>query len=163
MSPSGAVSALAAVHEAGILHRDLNPANVMLTAEGRVVLIDFGLAREFSVDETTPMTRMVTPGYAPPEQYALDARCGPPADVYGLAATLYWTLTSRAPTPAIDRQTGTPLTPPHRIVESVSKVVSDGVLDGLELNPGHRPQTVEAFLARIGSRARRMARARRLP
>ncbi len=67
------------------------------------------------------MTRMVTPGYAPPEQYALDARCGPPADIYGLAATLYWTLTARAPTPAIDRQTGTPLTPPYRIIESVSK------------------------------------------
>jgi serine/threonine-protein kinase len=142
--------ALAAVHAAGILHRDLNPANVMITSEGRVVLIDFGLAREYTVDETTPMTRMVTPGYAPPEQYALDARCGPPADIYGLAATLYWTLTARAPTPAIDRQTGTPLTPPYRVVESVSKAVSDGVLDGLELNPGHRPQTVEAFLARIG-------------
>ena len=96
------------------------------------------------------MTRMVTPGYAPPEQYALDARCGPPADIYGLAATLYWMLTARAPTPAIDRQTGTPLTSPHRIVESVSKLVSDGVLDGLELNPAHRPQTIEAFLARIG-------------
>ncbi|HEX2383734.1 MAG TPA: serine/threonine-protein kinase [Acidimicrobiales bacterium] len=143
-------TALVAVHAAGILHRDLNPANVMLTGEGRVVLIDFGLAREYSVDETTPMTRMVTPGYAPPEQYALDARCGPPADVYGLAATLYWTLTSRAPAPAIDRQTGAPLAPPYRIIQSVSKPLSDGVLDGLELNPGHRPQTVEAFLARIG-------------
>jgi serine/threonine-protein kinase len=142
--------ALAAVHATGILHRDLNPANVILTSEGRVVLIDFGLAREYTADHTTPMTRMVTPGYAPPEQYALDARCGPPADIYGLAATLYWMLTARAPTPAIDRQTGTPLTPPHRIVESVSKMMSDGVLDGLELNPAHRPQTIEAFLARIG-------------
>jgi Protein kinase domain len=144
--------ALAAVHATGILHRDLNPANVMLTSEGRVVLIDFGLAREYTADETTPMTRMVTPGYAPPEQYALDARCGPPADIYGLAATLYWMLTARAPTPAIDRQTGTPFTPPHRIVESVSKMMSDGVLDALELNPAHRPQTIEAFLARIGCR-----------
>jgi serine/threonine-protein kinase len=144
--------ALASVHDAGILHRDLNPANVMLTSSGRVVLIDFGLAREYTADETTPMTRMVTPGYAPPEQYALNARCGPPADVYGLAATMYWSLTARAPTPAIDRQTGTPLAPPHRIIETVSKAVSDGVLDGLELNPAHRPQTVEAFLARVGCR-----------
>jgi serine/threonine-protein kinase len=142
--------ALRVVHDAGILHRDLNPTNVMLTGNGRVVLIDFGLAREFTIDETTPMTRMVTPGYAPPEQYAVGARCGPPADVYGLAATLYWALTSRAPAPAIDRQTGTPLTPPHRIIATVSKPVSDAMLDGLELNPAHRPQTVEAFLARIG-------------
>jgi serine/threonine-protein kinase len=145
--------ALRVVHAAGILHRDLNPANVMLAGNGRVVLIDFGLAREYAVDETTPMTRMVTPGYAPPEQYALNARCGPPADIYGLAATMYWTLTSRAPAPAIDRQTGTPLVAPHRVVQTVSKLVSDGVLDGMELNPAHRPQTVEAFLARVGCTA----------
>src|SRR5262249_28771878 len=143
--------ALVAIHAASSRpHRDRNRARVMLPPEGRVVLIDFGLAREYRVDETTPMTRMVTPGYAPPEQYALDARCGPPADIYGLAATLYWALTARAPTPAIDRQTGTPLPAPHRIIDSVSKGVSDGVLDGLELNPAHRPQTVEAFLARVG-------------
>ena len=96
------------------------------------------------------MTRMVTPGYAPPEQYASMLAAVRRADIYGLAATLYWLLTARAPTPAIDRQTGTPLTPPYQIVDSVSKSVSDGVLDGLELNPGHRPQTIEAFLARIG-------------
>src|SRR5581483_8731966 len=143
--------ALAVVHGAGILHRDLNPSNVMLASDGRVVLIDFGLAREYTADETTPMTRMVTPGYAPPEQYAADVRSGPPADVYALAATLYWALTGRAPTPAIDRQAGrTPLTPPHRLVDTVSKLVSDGVLDGLELNPAHRPQTVAAFMARVG-------------
>src|SRR5581483_9572855 len=78
--------ALAVVHGAGILHRDLNPSNVMLASDGRVVLIDFGLAREYTADETTPMTRMVTPGYAPPEQYAADVRSGRPADVYAHAA-----------------------------------------------------------------------------
>ncbi|HEY2815141.1 MAG TPA: serine/threonine-protein kinase [Acidimicrobiales bacterium] len=142
--------ALAIVHGANILHRDLNPSNVMLTDDDRVVLIDFGLAREFTVDETAPMTRMVTPGYAPPEQYAADGRSGPPADVYGLAATMYWVLTGRTPTPAIDRQTGSALVAPHRLVSSMSKPVSDGVLDGLELNPDHRPQTVKAFLLRLG-------------
>src|SRR2546423_3372095 len=59
-------------------------------------------------------------------------------------------LSARAPAPGIDRQPGPPLTPPHRIIDTLSKSVSDGVLDGLELNPGHRPQTVDAFLARLG-------------
>ena len=122
----------------------------MLTGEGRVVLIDFGLAREYSVDETTPMTRMVTPGYAPPEQYALDARCGPPADVYGLAATLYWTLTSRGAGTGNrppDRYTAHAAVPDHPIgVEAA--VGRRARWSGTD--PAHRPQTVEAFLARIG-------------
>ncbi|CAN5510568.1 hypothetical protein BH20ACT2_BH20ACT2_07850 [soil metagenome] len=143
--------ALAQVHEAGVLHRDLNPSNLVLTDHGRVVLIDFGIARAFAGAEGTgTMTRVVTPGYAPPEQYLGQARFGPPTDVYGLAATLYRLLTDRAPTPAVDRQQGAPLTPPHRLTAAVSTATSAAVLDGLELNPDHRPQTLEQFTARLG-------------
>ncbi|CAN5208715.1 hypothetical protein BH18ACT4_BH18ACT4_07560 [soil metagenome] len=142
--------ALAVVHAAGILHRDLNPSNVMVTADGRVVLIDFGLAREFAADVTGAMTRLVTPGYAPPEQYLGAGRFGPSTDVYGLAATLYWMLVGIAPVSALDRQVGTPLPAPHRLNRAVSPRVSAAVLDGLELHADHRPRSMPDFLARLG-------------
>jgi hypothetical protein len=139
------------MHEAGVLHRDLNPTNVVLTPDGRVVLIDFGLAREFTNDATTPMTRIVTPGYAAPEQYHHEARCGPPTDVFGLAATLYCALTGRAPVSLDGRQRGAAYVAPNALVPTISRLVSDAVLDGLELDAGHRPRSVAEFLARLGA------------
>jgi serine/threonine-protein kinase len=144
------IDALAVVHAAGVLHRDLNPANVILTDDGRVVLIDFGLARDFVADQTTPITRMVTPGYAPPEQYTGSGRLGPPTDVYGLAATLYRAVAGRAPANAPDRQAGAGLPAPHRLAPTCSRPFSDAILDGLELQFSHRPQTVDAFGSRLG-------------
>lgn len=145
-------SALRPVHAAGVLHRDLNPTNVMLTEHGRIVLIDFGLARDFVPDQTVGMTRVVTPGYAPIEQYRGEARFGPATDVYGLAATCYRLLTGKVPVPALERDAGAHLVAPHRLRPEVSKELSDGLLDGLEVEPSHRPQDLDAFLARIGVR-----------
>ena len=64
-----AAIALRSVHTAGVLHRDINPANIVLTDHGRIVVIDFGIARSFVAGHSTPMTAVVTPGYAPIEQY----------------------------------------------------------------------------------------------
>jgi serine/threonine-protein kinase len=150
-------TALAVVHEDGVLHRDLNPSNVVMTDDGRVVIIDFGLAREFRADGASPMTRMVTPGYAPPEQYLGAGRFGPSSDVYGLAATLYRLLTGVAPVAAMDRQAGAALPPPARLNVWVGRLVSDAVMDGLELEAGHRPASMGDFLARLGLGTRPMA------
>ncbi len=145
-------AALEPIHEAGLLHRDVNPANVMLTEQGRVVLIDFGLARRFDGETGESMTRAVTPGYAPPEQYAGTGDFGPACDVYGMAATLYRLLTGRTPVGAFDRQAGTRLPPPIELDPGIPRLVSDAVLDGLELKPNHRPATAAAFLDRLGLR-----------
>ncbi len=145
-------AALRPVHAVGVLHRDVNPSNVMLTTNGRIVVIDFGLARDFDATRTMGMTRVVTPGYAPIEQYRGEARFGPSTDVYGLAATCYRLASGRVPVAAMRREAGTELPTLHRLNPAISKRVSDAIGDGLELEPSHRPQDLDGLLARLGVR-----------
>ncbi len=137
--------ALARVHEAGLLHRDIKPDNILL-CDGRTVLIDFGTAREFAADKTTPMTQLLTPGYAPLEQYGRRARFGPFTDVYALAATLYHALSGVAPAPAPDRAAGVELRPLDELNPKISPRLAHAVETALEVSVPKRPQTVSAWL-----------------
>jgi tetratricopeptide (TPR) repeat protein len=93
-------SALLAVHEAGLVHRDVKPGNVIVTHEGRVVLVDFGLVADVTDERFTsagPSYKMVgTPVYMAPEQ-ALSAPVGPEADMYGFGVLLHEALTGALP------------------------------------------------------------------
>ena len=92
------------VHAAGFVHRDIKPANIFLRADGGPVLLDFGSARQAIAGETRTLTSMVSPGYAPFEQYvAKSDKQGPWTDIYGLGATLYRVVTGRAPADAVER------------------------------------------------------------
>jgi len=138
-------AALERVHEAGFLHRDIKPDNILL-CEGRAVLIDFGTARAFAGDATTPMTQLLTPGYAPLEQYGRRARFGPFTDVYALAATLYHALSGHAPPPATDRANGISLRPLDQTNPLVSPRLARAVEAALRIPVPERPQTVGAWL-----------------
>jgi serine/threonine protein kinase len=138
--------ALAVVHAASLLHRDLKPDNIMLTVDGEVVLIDFGTARAFAAGKTGRMTTMVTPGYAPLEQYSQSVRFGPFTDVYALAATLYHVLTGEMPASATDRASGADLVPPRELNPAVSSITNDAILWAMSMRVDQRPQNVREFL-----------------
>jgi serine/threonine protein kinase len=153
-------SALERVHASGLLHRDLKPDNVMLTGDGRAVLLDFGSARDFVQGQERKHTRFITPGFAPPEQYASQANFGTYTDVYALAATVYFALEGHAPPDALDRLNGTPLPEPKNAIG-----FRHALYAGLELRVTERTQTVTAFKAQleaspeIGERLRNLAAA----
>ncbi len=92
------------VHDAGFIHRDIKPANIYLRENGSAVLIDFGAARQALGIQTQTLTTIVSPGYAPFEQYYSDGTAqGPWTDIYALGATAYRAISGKAPLAAVDR------------------------------------------------------------
>ncbi len=96
---------LATVHAAGYLHRDIKPDNIQVRADdGRFVLLDFGSAAQ-TVTLADQTAVIVTPGFAPIEQYGFGEQ-GPWTDIHALGATLYWAVTGRKPPDAEARSAG---------------------------------------------------------
>jgi len=94
---------LDAVHAQGFLHRDIKPSNVFMRETGSPVLLDFGAARQAIGHRSMSLTSIVSPGYAPLEQYATDGNQGPWTDVYSLSAVIYRAVTGENPPEAVSR------------------------------------------------------------
>ena len=138
--------ALQEVHQAGLLHRDVKPDNVMMVARG-AVLIDFGSARSIAAGDL--QDRIITPGYAPLEQYASQAKRGPFTDVYAMAGTLFFALTGQQPIPATDRVNGTKQPSAREVNPSVSKATSDLLERAMRMKIDERPQSAAEFLTEL--------------
>ncbi|MDB9355696.1 serine/threonine-protein kinase [Nodularia spumigena] len=139
--------ALIVVHNNGLLHRDIKPPNIMLRAgKSEAVLIDFGIARDFSPNLTQTHTQLLSDGFAPIEQYDKRAKRGAYTDVYALAATLYFVLTGEVPTMSPIRAIGTQLIAPKQINFSISDRLNQAILKGMEVKPENRPQSVQEWL-----------------
>jgi serine/threonine-protein kinase len=139
-------AALQVVHNNGLLHRDVKPDNIILRqGTQQVVLIDFGIAREFNSGVRQTHTGIVSEGYSPIEQYLSQAPRTPAADVYGLAATLYALLTAQVPLPALlrDRE---PMPSPRELQPHISAAVNQAVMRGMAVEARFRPATVEEWL-----------------
>ena len=123
-----------------VIFRDMKPANVMLTPEEDVKLIDFGVARLFDPTKRTDTLKMGTAGYAPPEQYAGQGQTTPRSDVYALGATLHELLTGADPTahPFV-------FTPPRKLNPGISPSLSNAVMRAVNLDPDDRFPSVKAM------------------
>jgi len=138
------------VHEAGYLHRDIKPGNILLNEAGAPTLIDFGAARMAVAGRSSTMTAIFTPGYAAPEQFATGKQ-GPWTDIYGLAATLHHAITGRAPPSAFDRlldDAYQPLT--GQEVAGFPPALLAGIDAGLTVRYEDRPQTIAAWRMLLG-------------
>lgn len=139
-------AALQVIHHNGLLHRDIKPDNIILRqGTQEVVLIDFGIAREFNSGVRQTHTGMVSEGYSPIEQYLTQAPRTPATDVYGLAATLYALLTAQVPIPALlrDREK---MPSPRELQPHLSAGINQAVMRGMAVEPRFRPQTVAEWL-----------------
>lgn len=127
-------------HTPPVIFRDMKPANVMLTPEGEVKLIDFGVARLFDPTKRTDTLKMGTAGYAPPEQYAGQGQTTPRSDIYALGATLHEILTGDNPTvhPFV-------FAPPRKLNSAVSPSLSDAVMRAVNLDPTDRFPSAKAM------------------
>ena len=98
------IDGLELVHKGGFIHRDIKPANIFIRNDGSPVLLDFGSARHAISGQTKTMTSLVTPGYAPFEQYHEgEGKQGPWTDIYSLGATCYCAITGKPPPDALKR------------------------------------------------------------
>lgn len=139
-------SALMAVHSKGILHRDISPENIYHTWDNEYKVIDFGASRYFVSEKSQSLSVYLKPGYAPPEQYSSKGNQGPWTDVYGLAATYYYSLTGKCIADTMDRLSGALYVPLKDLVPGFSQKNSDVVDKALALNYKSRYQSIGEFL-----------------
>lgn len=132
-----------------ILHRDVKPANIIVTPAGHPVLVDLGIAKEHlpGAGQTATFVRKAgTEGYAPPEQYAAAGQTGPWSDVYGVGATLYQLLTGRVPPTAVERVAlDAQLPNPRTLNPAISASTDAAIVRALTLRPAERFQSLPDF------------------
>ncbi len=141
-------------HRSGIVHRDLKPQNVIVDAEGKAVVTDFGIARAGVSEITQTGSVMGTPHYLSPEQ-AQGFEVTPVSDLYSIGVILYEALTGRVPfegesavAVAMKQVSQTPQRP-SSIRPTISPALDAVVMRALEKDPGQRFQSADAFIAAL--------------
>ncbi len=148
---TGLLSGLSAVHAQGFLHRDIKPSNIMIRRDGVPILIDFGAARQAMGGRTRTLTSVLTPQYAPIEQYALDGKQGPWSDIYSAAAVLHHALAGAPPPEAASRIRNDPYKPLEVTqADRFEQPFLAAIDKALAFVPEQRPQTIEAWQALFG-------------
>jgi eukaryotic-like serine/threonine-protein kinase len=152
-----ACSGLETAHEAGLVHRDIKPQNLLITPDGTLKIADFGIARSLDGTKLTQAgTVLGTAAYLAPEQ-AAGEQVTATADIYALGAVLYELLTGRPPYEAdslaelFAKQTEGSITPLRELAPVAPARLEDAVMHALARAPEYRPESAAAFAAELAA------------
>ena len=137
------------IHQAGIIHRDISPQNIIKTKEGKIVLIDFGAARQNTFSMSKSISIILKQGYAPIEQYDNKLEQNSWTDIYAVAATMYYMLTGVTPEFANSRLLEDTLVPVSQLREGLPPQLDDILKNALAVRPEERTQTAQELLDQI--------------
>lgn len=143
---------ISAMHQRGVLHRDIAPDNIMWMPDGSFKLLDFGCAR--AMEDGRSMSVLLKPGFAPFEQYQTRGQ-GDYTDLYALCATIYYCITGLVPPQAPERLFALhdgqpdPLPAPSKVGVRISPAWEALLMWGLAADPHQRPKTVAQWLERL--------------
>ena len=151
--------ALDAAHAESVVHRDLKPQNVMVDRQGKISVMDFGLARSVEMQGMTQTGMMLgTPQYMSPEQ-AKGQKADARSDLFSLGIIFYELLTGKVPFQAdttlatLLKRLQEPAVPPVELDSTIPQAVSDVVVKCLEVDPQHRYQSAEGILQDLEARS----------
>jgi serine/threonine protein kinase len=143
------LSALADVHRAGLIHRDVTPDNIYITKDDEIKLLDFGSARYSIGDKSKSLDVILKAGYAPREQYLRRGKQGPWTDVYSVAACFYASITGYIPPEALERIENDELVKFSSRGIAVPAYLEEAIFKGLQVNASERFQNANEFLQTI--------------
>ena len=139
------IESLDEIHSQGMIHRDISPDNIMVLPDGRIKLMDFGAARDYTKFGGKTLSIVLKPGYAPPEQYQTHGIQGPWTDIYALCATMYKCITEETPPDAIDRVIDDHLKKISEFGITIPQQVESVIIKGMSVSAKDRYQDIKDF------------------
>lgn len=137
------MQALEKVHANDLIHRDISPDNIMVTEEGKLVLVDFGSARQLDIMDEKSRTVQIKDGFSSPELYISHGDQGPWSDVYSICATLYYMLVGMPPEGAVSRLLKDEMPPLTEMPQVVGEYgVKAAIMKGMNLQQDERYPTM---------------------
>ena len=139
------IESLDEIHSQGMIHRDISPDNIMVLPDGRIKLMDFGAARDYTEFGEKSLSIVLKPGYAPPEQYQTHGVQGPWTDIYALCATMYKCITGENPPDAIERVMDDSLKKISEFGITIPPQEEAAIIKGMSVSAKDRYQDIKDF------------------
>lgn len=139
------------VHPLDIIHCDISPETIVVTAEGEIKLMDFGATRYVTTANSKSLAIILKQGYAPEEQYRSRGVRGPWTDVYALGAVMYRMITGKVPVESVDRALLDELKTPTQLGISIPQNIENAMMNALNVYQKDRTPSAQVFLEELNS------------